>query len=162
MAPGPIDFFESVNLQFEVMLNDNQNGKCQTGRPALRKLSKPNKAFHTTVHLATKNLKGLQKSADVEIVSRIWSQFTTRSLNRVGDVGPSQAFQYWGNLCHIRPNEGSPPPSEVQPCFQAFSVIKNRDARCGGWQKFLSCLKTQGITANADIVPSKVVARSAP
>jgi hypothetical protein len=43
----------------------------------------------------------------------------------------------------------------VKPCFLATSVIKNRDARCGGWQGFLiDVLKTQGITATPyDVEP---------
>ena len=152
-----IDYFESMNLKWEVSLDDGQTwSEAGTSRnQAYVTLSKPLQPFHSTVHIATKNLKGVKKDTPTEIISRIWSEFTDRRLYRADDVNETMPLQYWGITCKARPNEGSPPPREVLPCFTSASVITNRDARCGGWQLFfIDVLRAQGISASTyDIVP---------
>jgi hypothetical protein len=155
-AKDTIDYFEAMSLNWQVALDGVkfENAGSSSNQMYVT-LSKPVTPFHTTVHLATKNLKGLKKDNPTEIVSRIWSEFTDRRMYLASDVSETTPLQYWGVLCYARPNEGSPPPAEVRPCFLSTSVVKNRDARCGGWQGFLiEVFKTQGITATTfDIVP---------
>lgn len=129
--PAHVEFYDPFEAEWEISFDDGSTW-CAAGKSS-NQLYSTWKApaggvtmFHTTIHLSCKNAKG--QSAESSIFSGVWSEFTDRSVSKVGG-GQLTYYNNWQNVNTT-----------------TASLLANGDGQCGSWASLLlDMLKVHGI-----------------